>query len=91
MSCEDACSLAPKVAGCLEPKMTPPQELCGSRLSQKLLASVVHTLTYRLPSAESRNQSSSCGTWGKSLTSWADTCPVAPKVAGCHKYLFNGA
>ena len=38
-------ALARKVAGCLEPKMAPPQKLCGSRLSQKLLASVVHTLT----------------------------------------------
>ena len=38
-------ALARKVAGCLEPKMAPPQKLCGSRLSQKLLASVFHTLT----------------------------------------------
>jgi hypothetical protein len=26
--------------------MVPPQKLCGSRLSQKLLASVFHTLTH---------------------------------------------
>ena len=38
-------ALARKVAGCLELKMAPPQKLCGSRLSQKLLASVFHTLT----------------------------------------------
>ena len=34
-----------KVAGCLEPKMAPPQKLSGSRLSQKRLASVFHNLT----------------------------------------------
>nr|ACD47040.1 ASL1 fusion protein [Mus musculus] len=38
-------ALARKVAGCLEPKMAPPQKLCGSRLSQKWLASVFHTVT----------------------------------------------
>jgi hypothetical protein len=37
-------ALARKVAGCLEPKMAPSQKLSGSRLSQKLLASVFHTL-----------------------------------------------
>ena len=39
-------ALARKVASCLEPKMALPQKLCGSRLSQKLLASVFHTLTH---------------------------------------------
>jgi hypothetical protein len=58
----DTCPLAPKVAGCLEPKMVLPQKLCGPRLSQKLLASVVHTLTCRLPAAESRNQDGFPGT-----------------------------
>jgi hypothetical protein len=58
----DTCPLAPKVAGCLEPKMALPQKLCGPRLSQKLLASVVHTLTCRLPAAESWNQDGSRGT-----------------------------
>ena len=38
-------ALARKVAGCLEPKMAPPQKLSGSRLSQKWLASVFHTVT----------------------------------------------
>jgi hypothetical protein len=38
-------ALAREVAGCLEPKMVPPQKVSGSRLSQKLLASVFHTLT----------------------------------------------
>jgi hypothetical protein len=38
-------ALARKVADCLEPKMAPPQKLCGSHLSQKLLASVFHTIT----------------------------------------------
>jgi hypothetical protein len=38
-------ALARKVAGYLEPKMAPPQKLSGSRLSQKRLASVFHTLT----------------------------------------------
>jgi hypothetical protein len=37
------------------PKTALPQMLCGFRLSQKLLASVVHTLTCRLPATESRN------------------------------------
>ena len=41
----DPRALTRKVAGCLELKMAPPQKLCGSRLSQKLLASVFHTLT----------------------------------------------
>ena len=41
--------------------MALPQKLCGSCLSQKLLASVVHTLTCRLPAAESRNKGGSCG------------------------------
>jgi hypothetical protein len=38
-------------------KMALPQKLCGSRLSQKLLASVVHTLSYAgcfLPSLETK-------------------------------------
>ena len=39
-------ALARKVASCLEPKMAPPQKLSGSRLFQKLLASVFHTLTH---------------------------------------------
>jgi hypothetical protein len=39
-------ALARKVAGCLELKMAPPQKLSGSRLSQKRLASVFHTLTH---------------------------------------------
>jgi len=39
-------ALPRKVAGCLEPKMAPPQKVSGSRLSQKLLASVFHTLTH---------------------------------------------
>ena len=47
----DTCALTRKVAGCLELKMAPPQRLCGSRLSQKLLASVSHTLTCRLPAS----------------------------------------
>jgi hypothetical protein len=38
-------ALARKVASCLERKMAPPQKLSGSRLSQKRLASVFHTLT----------------------------------------------
>jgi hypothetical protein len=38
-------ALARKVAGCLDVKMAPPQKLSGSRLPQKLLASVFHTLT----------------------------------------------
>jgi hypothetical protein len=38
-------ALARKVAGCLELKMAPPQKLCGSRLFQKRLASVFHTIT----------------------------------------------
>ena len=58
----DTCPLAPKVADCLELKMAPPQELCGSRLSQKLLASVFHTPTCRLPTSESRNRGGFCGT-----------------------------
>lgn len=37
-------ALARKVAGCLEPKMAPPQKLSGSHLSLKWLASVFHTL-----------------------------------------------
>ena len=38
-------ALAREVAGFLELKMAPPQKVSGSRLSQKLLASVFHTLT----------------------------------------------
>jgi hypothetical protein len=41
----DPCALTRKVAGCLEPKMALPQKLCGSRLSQKWLSSVFHTVT----------------------------------------------
>jgi hypothetical protein len=41
----DTSPLAGKVARCQSPKMVLPQKLCGSHLSQKLLASVVHTLT----------------------------------------------
>ena len=37
--------LAGKVPGCLEPETGLPQNLCGFCLSQKLFASVVHTLT----------------------------------------------
>jgi hypothetical protein len=55
----DTCPLAQMVAGCLDPKMALPQKLCGPRLFQKLLASVVHTLTCRLPTTESRNRDGS--------------------------------
>jgi hypothetical protein len=34
-----------EVPGCLEPEKGLPQKLCGSCLSQKLLASIIHTLT----------------------------------------------
>ena len=44
------------------PKTVLPQKFCGFRLSQKLLASVVHTLTCRLPTAESWNKGGSRGT-----------------------------
>ena len=55
----DPCALTRKVAGCLEPKMAPPQKLCGSRPFQKLLASVFHTLTRRPLAAGSQNQGGS--------------------------------
>ena len=42
---EDTSHLAGKVPGCLEPKMGLPQKLCAFCLFQKLLDSVVHTLT----------------------------------------------
>ena len=58
----DTCALTRKVAGCLELKMVLPQKLCGSCLSQKLLASVFHTLTCRLLATESRNQGGYRGT-----------------------------
>jgi hypothetical protein len=41
----DPCALTRKVVGCLEPEMAPPQMLCGSRLSQELLASRNRFLT----------------------------------------------
>jgi hypothetical protein len=41
----DTSPLSGKVLGCLEPKWGLPQKLCGFCLSQKLLNSVVHTLT----------------------------------------------
>jgi hypothetical protein len=41
----DTSPLAGKVPSCVEPIWGLPQNLCGFRLSQKLLASVVHTLT----------------------------------------------
>ena len=41
------------------PKMVLPQKLCGSCLSQKLLASVFLTLTCRLPITESQNRDGS--------------------------------
>ena len=41
----DTSPLAGKMPGCLELKRGLPQKLCGFCLSQKLLASVVHTRT----------------------------------------------
>jgi hypothetical protein len=68
-------ALTRKVAGCLEPKMVPPQKVSGSRLSQKLLASVFHTLTR-----------AACPPWSpeprrlppgpEAQTSWAGRTPV---------------
>jgi hypothetical protein len=42
---EDTYPLSGKVPGCLEPEKGLLQKLCGSHLFQKLLASVVYTLT----------------------------------------------
>jgi hypothetical protein len=42
----DTSPLPGKVPGCLEPKTGLPQKLCGFCLLQKLLASVVHPLTF---------------------------------------------
>ena len=57
--------------------------LRSSRLSQKLLASVFLTLTCRLPTTESRNRDGYRGNLRQKAPRPADTCPLAPKVAGC--------
>ena len=59
------------------------RRLRGSRLSQKLLASVFLTLTCRLPTTESRNRDGYRGNLRQKAPRPADTCPLAPKVAGC--------
>jgi hypothetical protein len=61
------------------PKQGLSQKLCCFGLSQKLLASVVHTLTCAEYSRRSPR------TKGKALLSWVDTYPLAGKVPGCLK------
>ena len=66
------------------PKTALPQELCGSCVSQKLLASVVHTLTCAdCPPWSPETKVASADPEAESLPGWADTCPLAAKVAGC--------
>jgi hypothetical protein len=77
-------ALARKVAGCLEPKMALPQKLCDSRLSQKRLASVFHTVTHAScplwsPGAK-KAPASACDT---NLSGLADPRALTRKVAGC--------
>jgi hypothetical protein len=54
-----------------------------SRLSQKLLASVFLALTCRLPAMESWNGDGYRGNLRQKPPRPVDTCPLAPKVAGC--------
>jgi hypothetical protein len=61
-----------------------PQKLCGFCLSQKLLASAVHTLTCADQSwwnLGTQDDSPRC--CGKALLGGADTSPLAGKVPGC--------
>jgi hypothetical protein len=77
-------ALARKVASCLEPKMAPPQKLCGSRLPQKLLASVFHTLTCAAcPLHSPGDKEAPARAWGRNLWGRADPCALTRKVVGC--------
>ena len=62
-----------------------PQKLCGSHLTQKLLASVVHTLTYlcRLVMAGSGNQDVSGRCSVNGFLGCDDASPLTEKVPGC--------
>ena len=76
-------ALARKVAGCLEPKMAPPQKLCDSRPYQKRLASVFHTVSraacpLRSPGAK-KAPAGACDT---NLSGRADPRALTRKVAG---------
>jgi hypothetical protein len=83
-------ALARKVAGCLELKMAPPQKLSGSRLSQKLLASVFHTLTRAAcPPRSPGAKVAPAGVWGRNLSGHADLCALTRKVAGCLRLLIS--
>jgi hypothetical protein len=64
--------------------------LRSSRLSQKLLASVFLTLTCRLPAEESWNRDDYRGNLRQKPPRPADTCPLAPKVAGCLQAALRG-
>jgi hypothetical protein len=84
-------ALARKVAGCLEPKMVPPQKLCGSRLSQKRLASVFQTVTRAAcPPRSPGAKEAPAGARGKNLLGRTDPCALTRKVAdSVLLFLFN--
>ena len=82
-------ALARKVAGCLEPKMAPPQKLCGSCLSQKRLASVFHTLTRAAcPPRSPGAKKAPAGACATNLSGQADPRALTRKVAGYLLFLF---
>jgi hypothetical protein len=83
----DTSPLARKVSGCLEPETWSPQKLCGFHLSQKLLASAVHTLTYVVQSWRNLGtQDGSPKCCGEALPGGVGTSPLAGKVPRCLEF-----
>jgi hypothetical protein len=76
-------ALARKVAGCLEPKMAPPQKLCDSRLYQELLASVFHMVSRAAcPPRSPGAKKAPAGACDTNLSGRADPRALTRKVAG---------
>jgi hypothetical protein len=77
-------ALARKVTGRLEPKMAPPQKLCGSRPYQKRLASVFHMVTRAAcPPRSPGARKAPAGACDSNLSGRADPRALTRKVAGC--------
>jgi hypothetical protein len=87
----DTWPLARKVARCLKPENGAASEaLWLSPVPEAFSFCSPHSHLCRLLSVESGNQGGYCWSWGKSLSGWEDTCPLAGQVARCLE-LENGA
>jgi hypothetical protein len=78
-------ALAGKVAGCLELKMVPPQNLCNSLACPRNgWHSVFHTVTRAAcPPRSPGAKKAPAGACATNLSGQADPCALTRKVAGC--------